>query len=190
MIFKAIKFAADAHTGQFRKGTKIPYISHPINVMKILCEYDCSQDVIIAGILHDTVEDTSVTIEHIEEVFGKNVSDIVRGASEPEKLKKDPQTNVSWKERKQHTIDFIKKDATLEQLLVSCADKLDNSHAILDDFNKLGDKLWKRFNAGKDEQKWYYSELSKAFRKQGKKFGDALSSIANQLSITVKKIFK
>ena len=77
MIFRAIKFAADAHEGHYRKGTNIPYISHLMNVMKILCENNCSDEVVVAGILHDVVEDTPITIEQVERKFGKTVADMV-----------------------------------------------------------------------------------------------------------------
>src|SRR5665647_24789 len=78
MVFKAIKFVADAHQGQYRKGTNIPYISHLMNVMKILCENGCDKEIITAGILHDVVEDTSVTIEQVERLFGKRVQHWLR----------------------------------------------------------------------------------------------------------------
>ncbi len=95
-VFHAIEFAAKAHQGQFRKGTKIPYIIHPIGAAQILIEYGCSEEVIIAAILHDTVEDTKVTIQEIEKEFGKEVSKLVEHASEL------PQETHSWKERKKH----------------------------------------------------------------------------------------
>ena len=87
MVFKAIKFVAEAHQGHYRKGTSIPYISHLMNVMKILIEIGCDKEIITAGILHDVIEDTSVTPEQVERVFGKRVATIVAGASEPEHIR-------------------------------------------------------------------------------------------------------
>ena len=135
----ALCFAANAHSGQYRKGTNIPYISHLTNVMKILCENNCTEEVIVAGILHDVVEDTPVTIEEVEAIFGREVAFLVRGATEVQKLVKirKDSDEVSWKERKQHTVHFLTEDATPDQLLVSSADKLDNLRSILDDYNRM-----------------------------------------------------
>ena len=83
MIFKAIEFSTKAHSGQCRKGTKIPYITHPLNVAKTLIQLECSEPVIVAGILHDTLEDTRVTFDELLEIFGKEIADLVNSASEP-----------------------------------------------------------------------------------------------------------
>ena len=88
MIFEAIRFAAEAHSGQYRKGTNIPYISHLINVMKILCENNCKEEIIVAGVLHDVLEDTPVKVEELEANFGTEVAFLVIGATETEKLSK------------------------------------------------------------------------------------------------------
>ena len=151
MVFRAIKFVAEAHQGQYRKGTNIPYISHLINVMKILCENGCDKEIITAGILHDVVEDTSVTLEKVERLFGKRVATMVTGASEPEHMRNGKDGKTSLRLRKQHTIEFVAREAMLEQLLVSCADKLDNAEAIKQDFDQIGEKLWERFNAPKSD---------------------------------------
>ena len=182
MIFNAIKLVSEAHSGQYRKGTSIPYIYHLMNVMKILLDSGCEEEVVTAGILHDSVEDTSVTIEDIEIKFGRRVASIVHGASEPDHLKKLEDKQASWKERKQHTIDFILHEATNEQLLVICADKLDNVNAIREDWNSIGDKIWERFNAPKEDQAWNYLSISKALEERAKEFGQPLSDISKRLS--------
>ena len=117
-IFDAIEFAARAHRGQCRKGTKIPYIVHPLAVAKILIDAGCPEDVVVAGILHDTVEDTPLSLDEIRHAFGTAVARIVEGASEPDKSK-------PWEERKAHTIESL-KTASEAVLLVSCADKIEN----------------------------------------------------------------
>lgn len=190
LIFEAIKFVAEAHANHYRKGTNIPYISHLMNVMKILCKYNCETKVIVAGILHDVVEDTKVTIEEVEQKFGKDIAEIVAGASEREKILKNNHWKASWKERKQNTIEFLKRTDKLEKLLVSCADKLDNARDILADYQELGNDLWTRFNAGKDEQMWYYQSLVKVFLQRGEEFGDPLLKMAKDLEQTVKSIFQ
>ena len=191
LIFEAILFAANAHTGQYRKETNIPYISHPINVMKILCQNGCKEQIVVAGILHDVVEDTPVTMEEVEAKFGSEVAFLVRGATETQKLDKTRHASnkESWKERKQHTIDFLTNEATPEQLLVSAADKLDNLRAIHDDYSKLGEEVWTRFNAGKEEQEWYYSGISEAFMKRSKEIGEPLKGISEEISSIVHSIF-
>lgn len=190
MIFRAIKFVAEAHEGHYRKGTNIPYIYHLMNVMKILCESGCDDEIIVAGILHDVVEDTPVTPAMVERKFGKRVANIVAGASEPEKTDKDNAWEASWKERKIHTINYLTNEATLDKLLVSGADKLDNARAIKQDYEKHGEPFWNRFNAGKEEQKWYYQSLAEAFLKRGKEFGQPLQQIAEELDKVVAAIFK
>ena len=149
-IHNAIIFATLKHQNQKRKGTEIPYIVHPMEVMHILTENDCSENVIIAGILHDTLEDTDTKPQEIEAEFGKDVLDIVQTESEDK--------SKSWKERKQHTIDCLKND-TLETKLVCCADKLSNIRSMYADLETCGEDLWNRFNASKEEIAWYYHSI-------------------------------
>ena len=179
MIFPAIEFATKAHSGHFRKGTKIPYIVHPLGVAKILIENGCPEEVVVAGILHDTVEDTPVTIEDIRRSFGEKVASLVEGASEPDK-------SDTWENRKRHTIDCL-KTAPLDVLLVSLADKLDNIRAIRADYEKLGDALWPRFNRAKESQVWYYTALAKVFSEL--KIAEPFSSITHEFKSEVEKVF-
>ena len=189
MVFRAIKFVAEAHQGQYRKGTNIPYISHLMNVMKILCENGCDKEIITAGILHDVVEDTSVTLEKVERLFGNRVATMVTGASEPEHMRNGKDGKTSWRLRKQHTIEFVAREAMLEQLLVSCADKLDNAEAIIQDFDQIGEKLWERFNAPKSDQQWYYTSLAAAFEQRSTEFGEPLSKLSQKLTNTINEVF-
>jgi len=152
-IDKAIFFAAEKHAGQLRKGTDIPYIVHPIEVMKILIENKCSEKAIIAGILHDTIEDAGVQPDEISKKFNQDILELVQSESE-DKTK-------SWEERKQATIDHL-KTASLETKLVCCADKLSNIRSMASDKAAIGDKLWERFNASKDRIQWYYKGVSSA----------------------------
>jgi (p)ppGpp synthase/HD superfamily hydrolase len=144
---------------QFRKGTDIPYIAHPFNVGVILAKEGFSDEVIVAGILHDTVEDIEeITIADIRHEFGDRVAAIVEGCSEPDK-------SLPWRDRKEHTIKYL-KTAPFEVLCVTCADKLDNITSIARDYSTHGDELWKRFNVGKEEQSWYYHSLVLSFDTQ------------------------
>ncbi|MFZ4439886.1 MAG: HD domain-containing protein [Syntrophales bacterium] len=155
MIFKAIEFAAKAHSGQYRKGTKLPYIVHPLGVAKILIEYGCPEQLIVAGILHDTVEDTPVTLDDVKKTFGWDIADLVEAASEPDK-------SDEWENRKKHTIGMLKSLSRDAAILV-LADKVDNIRAIREDLERNGESLWDRFNRPKEKQKWYYESLASAF---------------------------
>lgn len=155
-IHNAIIFATLKHKSQKRKGTDIPYIVHPMEVMQILTACGCGEDVITAGILHDTLEDTDTTPEEIKENFGQKVLEIVQTESEDK--------SKTWKERKQHTIDDLKKAEEGTQI-VCFADKLSNLRSIYADFQTDGNKLWKRFYAPKENIKWYYESVVDALEK-------------------------
>lgn len=154
-IHNAIIFAAVKHQNQKRKGTDIPYIVHPMEVMQILTDMGCAENVIIAGILHDTLEDTDTKPEEIEAEFGKEVLDIVKTESENK--------TKTWKERKQHTIDKVKNDS-LESKLVCFADKFSNIRSMYADLQEKGAELWKRFNAPKSDIEWYYRSIAGALK--------------------------
>ncbi len=147
---KAKHFAINAHKGQIRKNEPDkPMIIHPINVGMLLEEYGCSDNVVAAGYLHDVVEDTEYNLKDIEKIFGWNIANLVKGATEPDK-------SLSWKERKQHTIDKIKK-MSFENKLIVCADKINNLEDLMLKFHKTGIRDFSRFNEGEEQQKWYYT---------------------------------
>ena len=158
-VNKALEYSAKAHIAQKRKGTDIPYISHPYAIGMILSNAGCSEDVIIAGILHDTVEDTEVTLEDITANFGDKVAAIVAGCSEPDK-------DLSWEERKQHTLDEL-KNASLEIHYVACADKLHNISTMIEEHKSIGDAVWQRFKRGKEQQSWYFHGLLNSLSEGG-----------------------
>lgn len=151
VLEKAILTASINHNGQYRKNTDIPYITHPVTVGMMLLKYGYSEEVVAAGILHDTVEDTSLTLEDIKRDFGAQIAEIVEGCSEPDK-------SLPWKERKEHTIDFL-KTASEDIRAVVCADKLHNIRSIIRDYEQVGVDVWNRFNAGKEQQQWYYTNV-------------------------------
>jgi (p)ppGpp synthase/HD superfamily hydrolase len=155
-LYDAIELAARAHHRQVRKGTEIPYVVHPLAVAGILIRAKGPESLVIAGILHDTVEDTPVTIDEIRSEFGQAVADLVLGLSEPDK-------QASWEERKSHTLDYLRNTATDDVLLVSIADKLDNIRAIREGLESNGESFWLRFNRPKDLQAWYYLSLAEVF---------------------------
>jgi len=150
-ITYAIEVASKAHHNQFRKGTEIPYIAHPFAVGMYLTKAKRPKEEIIAGILHDTIEDTYITYDFIVENFGETIADIVKGCSEPDK-------SLSWKHRKEHTIEYL-KTASEHVLWVACADKLHNLRTIISEYEKFGNDIWIHFAKGFNEQKWYYESL-------------------------------
>ena len=155
VISDAIEFALTAHEGQVRKGNTTPYIIHPLRVGLILTELDCSDEIIAAGILHDTVEDTPVTHEDLKFFFGDAINAIVEGASEPDK-------SDTWENRKQHTIEYL-KSAPREVLLVAGADKLDNIKETGKHLKEIGEGHWSSFKRPREQQEWYYRSLTQVF---------------------------
>jgi (p)ppGpp synthase/HD superfamily hydrolase len=149
----AIIFAARKHKGQLRKGTDIPYIAHIMEVMQILIENGCGEEIIIAGILHDTLEDTETTPDEIRYNFGKEVLSIVNSETEDKSL--------DWFERKKITIDHL-FTANIATKLVCCADKLSNIRSIYADLQEIGERVWERFNAPKEKIQWYYEGIISA----------------------------
>ncbi|MHB9027871.1 MAG: HD domain-containing protein, partial [Candidatus Latescibacterota bacterium] len=147
LLFKAIDFAARAHSGQFRKGSRVPYIVHPLRVAEILIQHGLPEHVVISGILHDTVEDTTVTLGEIRAEFGPGVARIVEAVSEE---KSEP-----WEFRKEHTVEFM-KTAPPEALAISLADKIDNILSVCEDYRRKGEAVWDQFNRPRDKQEWYY----------------------------------
>lgn len=157
-LHNAIVYASEKHNGQVRKGTQIPYIAHILEVSNYLEWGGCEEDTVIAGILHDTIEDTDATVEELNELFGARVADLVAHETE-DKTK-------SWKERKQATIDGL-KTAPMQVKQICCADKLSNIVSMYVDYSNVGEKLWERFNAPKTEIAWYYKSVVQSMKELG-----------------------
>jgi (p)ppGpp synthase/HD superfamily hydrolase len=163
-IVKAIEFATGAHRAQFRKGTTIPYIVHPLDVLSILLKSGAGEDLVIAGVLHDVLEDTPRSKDEIRKDFGNVVGSLVEGASESEALTKgvsNEEKKKTWKLRKSERITKV-RTAGRELRLLICADKLANIRDLLEDQRSLGEGVWAKFNASKVEQSWYYHEIAAA----------------------------
>ena len=158
VLDRAIVFATKAHEGQFRKGTQIPYILHPMEAATIVGTMTADEEIIAGAVLHDVVEDTATTVEEVMELFGKRVGSLV--ASESENKREDLPSEFTWKIRKQETLDHL-KTASVEVKMIALGDKLSNMRAIYRDYQAIGDKLWQRFNQkDKNEHKWYYSSIA------------------------------
>lgn len=154
---RAIEFAVRAHAGTERRGKGFPYIVHPLEAMAIVSTITPDQELLAAAVLHDTVEDTDVTIEDIRAEFGERVASLVKVDS----VSDDEGT---WHERKQKAIDLI-ANAPRDAKIVALGDKLSNMRAIARDYYEQGDALWNLFrtNNPKDHE-WHYRGLADALR--------------------------
>src|SRR3954466_13916597 len=144
----ALAFAARAHSAvkQERKGTDFPYVAHPIRVAEILDRFDCSEDVIVAGFLPDTIEDAKLATKEIAAAFSPRIAGLVNSVSEPDK-------SLPWKQRKEAALARLEEEQDLDVLALLAADKLDNVRAISDTLRHLGEKqTWSLFNAPKRDQ--------------------------------------
>jgi len=149
-IQKAVEYAIKIHEvdqKQKRKGKDIPYITHPLTVGLILSISGAKEEVIIAGILHDTIEDSipekKVTYQMIEERFGKNVADLVLSVTEQNK-------SLSWEERKAEAVKHIQTFSN-ESVILKSADIISNVTEIISDYRDEGEKVFERFKAGKEK---------------------------------------
>jgi len=157
-LIKAINFAARHHAGDFRKGTDIPYISHPFGAMNILMKNGINEEnILIAALFHDLLEDTKVSCERIYFEFGFEVLGMVLNASELDR-------KLPWKDRKLQTINKIDK-LEYKSKLVSLADKTHNLLSIKMDQEQIGDEIYERFNQNKESISWYYRSLVDEFGK-------------------------
>lgn len=153
MVEKAVAFAQKAHEGAFRKGTRVPYIVHPLETAVIVSLITEDEELICAALLHDVVEDGGVTETELETEFGHRVAGLVMEETE-DKTK-------SWKERKQATLDHL-EHASRECKILVLGDKLSNLRTTARDYLALGDEIWLRFNEKrKSEHAWYYKGVAK-----------------------------
>lgn len=152
MIDRAVEFATNAHEGQLRKGTKKPYIVHPVEVGDIVSGMTKDEEIISAALLHDTIEDCAgVTRGVLEKEFSSRVADMVSDESE-DKTK-------TWMERKQATINHL-KSASRDVQMIALADKLSNMRDIDRDYPVYGEELWNHFRMkDKNTIGWYYKGI-------------------------------
>jgi (p)ppGpp synthase/HD superfamily hydrolase len=159
---RAFLFAVDKHSGQTRKASTIPYIAHLMGVASLVLEFGGDEDMAIAALLHDIVEDCGGVpmLREIRRRFGSRVAKIVDGCTDSYTEPKPP-----WRERKETYLHHLKK-ADAEARLVSAADKLNNVRSILSDYREVGESIWARFNGGREGTLWYYRSLLEEFLRQ------------------------
>lgn len=161
MIDKAIEYASLAHKGMYRKGNNQPYIFHPLEVLSLVSMMSDDDEILCAAVLHDTVEDTPVSIEDIKREFGDRVASMV--ACESEDKRGQINKGDTWKDRKQETIDRLNNIDDLGSKMICLGDKVSNLRSMHLLQLQQGDELWNNFNM-KDPKMhyWYYSEIAKA----------------------------
>ena len=157
----ALIYATQAHCDQTRKKTGIPYIAHVLGVTAIALEYGANETEAIGALLHDTVEDCggAERLRDIQKRYGDDVAKIVDGCTDTDEIPKPP-----WRARKEAYVAHL-KDSDTSTRLVSAADKLHNTRAILADLRRHGPKVFERFSGKKEGTLWYYRALVVAFRR-------------------------
>jgi (p)ppGpp synthase/HD superfamily hydrolase len=175
---RALLYATHVHGGQVRKGTSTPYIAHLLAVAATVLEYGGDEDLAIAALLHDSVEDQGgkARLEDVRNRFGKRVARVVAACSDSLADTAKGERKADWQERKEAYLAHL-RTADEDILRVSLADKVHNARAILRDLRKrdVGEKIWSRFSQPKEKTLWYYRGLADRFRKK------LPSQLANEL---------
>ena len=158
LVSEAIAFAVKAHDGMRRKKNEAPYILHPMEAAVIVGTMTNDQNLLAAAALHDVVEDADITLEEIEEKFGRRVRELVE--SETENKRADLPPTATWRIRKEESLEVLKNTDDIAVLMVWLGDKLANMRSFYHDFKVEGNGMWQRFNQ-KDakEQAWYYRSI-------------------------------
>jgi len=178
-LASALGLALQAHQGQVRKSTTIPYISHPMAVASIALEFGATEDQAIAALLHDAIEDGGIQYASIiEDQFGKHVHDLVQGCTDgtPDSTGQ----KAPWQERKTAYLHHLEA-ASDEVLLVSCSDKLHNARAIVSDLINEGPSVFDRFSSTTEQTLWYYRQLATIFNNRKTPPAKALEAAISQM---------
>jgi (p)ppGpp synthase/HD superfamily hydrolase len=155
---RAIALAVRAHHGQVRKGDgDIPYVVHPVTVGLILSRYTDDEDTIIAGLLHDVLEDTDLGEAQIADTLGEKVLDMVKDVTEPDL------PGLSWDTRKLRYLRRLER-APRGSLLIACADKTANLISMIAAHASQGDTIWERFHAPVAQRLAFYRQVHDSVR--------------------------
>jgi (p)ppGpp synthase/HD superfamily hydrolase len=159
---RAFRYAAEKHDGQTRKQTAVPYLSHLMAVASLVLEAGGDEDMAMAALLHDVVEDCGgmPRLREIRKQFGSRVANIVEGCTDS-----FGEPKAEWVERKKDYLREV-KHADVETRLVSASDKLHNVRTILADYRKDGEAIWTRFSGKKGGTLWYYRALSDEYQRR------------------------
>jgi (p)ppGpp synthase/HD superfamily hydrolase len=166
-FFRALKWAAELHGDQARKGSDIPYVSHLLEVAALVLQDGGREDEAVAALLHDVIEDARVKPKQIRDRFGRKVARIVEDCTEtldgkfPTKKKRAVRDASTWRARKEESLEHLRDpDTPTAVVRVRAADTLANARAVVADLRRRGPEAWQRFNAGAVEQLWYYRSVS------------------------------
>ena len=177
---KAFRYAAEKHAGQTRKQSAVPYLSHLMAVTSLVLEGGGDEDMAMAALLHDVVEDCGgmPRLREVRKMFGTRVAKIVEGCTDSFS---DPK--LPWIIRKQEYLQRLKHEDD-ETRLVSASDKLHNVRTVIADYREHGESIWKRFSGGRDGTLWYYRALSDEFQRRKP------NRITRELAIAVQELEK
>lgn len=158
-FLRAFEFAAHKHAGQTRKASTIPYLTHLMGVASLVLEAGGDEDLAIAALLHDVVEDCGGVsmLREVRKRFGSRVAKVVDGCTDAY-----GEPKPEWRERKENYLCHLAQ-ADADTRLVSAADKLNNVRSILSDYREIGELVWARFNGGREGTLWYYRSLRDEF---------------------------
>ena len=175
---RAFRYAAEKHDGQTRKRSAVPYLSHLMAVASLVLEAGGDEDMAIAALLHDVVEDCGgmPRVREVRRQFGSRVAKIVEGCTDS-----FVEPKPEWVERKKDYLREV-KHAGVETRLVSASDKLHNVRTILADYRQHGEAIWKRFTGRKEGTLWYYRALSDEFQRRNP------NRITRELAIAVAEL--
>jgi (p)ppGpp synthase/HD superfamily hydrolase len=182
-LYEALRYTFELFGRDTRKGSTVPVMAHLLSVCAIVQQDGGSEDEAIAALLHDALEDKpgEASEDNIREQFGVSVARMVRIATDtPPEWFGGPKP--AWKKRKQDYIGRVAKEPS-DLLRPTVADKIDNVRAILADHQRIGDELWTRFKAGKEDQQWYYSSCCDAYEMAG-----ASPELVRQLRVLVNEL--
>jgi GTP pyrophosphokinase len=185
---RAVDYARTLHIER-RKGTEIPYMAHLLGVASLVMgesgrvDFPVTEDMVIAALLHDTVEDYggAPRLKDVEFNFGPNVARMVAGLSDTFVEYSDEKE--TWEVRKQSYLDRLRREP-LDVQLISAADKLYNAQSILTDYRWIGAEIWRRFKRGRSAQLWYFNELLAIFKSSGR------NEIVDEFERVVKELEK
>ena len=166
-LYQALQFTFKLHGRDARKASSVPYMAHLLAVCAMTQQDGGDEDEAIAALLHDALEDKpdETSREEIGQLFGEKVLKIVELSTDTP-VEYRGGVKPRWRERKEYYLAHI-RTSNPELLRVTLADKVDNARAIYNDYQRLGEDLWKRFNAGREDQIWYYESAVDAFKTAG-----------------------
>ncbi|MGA7987168.1 MAG: HD domain-containing protein [Candidatus Dormiibacterota bacterium] len=184
----AFALAYLVHGQQLRKKTGIPYMAHVMAVSALALEHGADEDVAIAALLHDSVEDSvdgEATHAIIQQEFGSRVAQIVMACSDAVAVPGKPK--LAWRERKERYLEHLDEDADGDVLLVSACDKVHNASSVLADLRSEGDVVWQRFTVSDPAQQlWYYTGVAEILRRRlPGALSDQLGEIVNEIAARV-----